>query len=303
MLRQERLLIVHRRAGDIAYRTLAHRLATACEESSREATLCTATDLKDMGTDQLGDATVALVDPLGCSQEADDSRELFSRLSAARKRLAVLAEAAETDRFGRQFRLPIRYDALIDVGFVSQKEKLAGSDVPYLFLSDGPTSREKQTITQRKPSQRPIPWAVVGQNTEEQVRLAAELMEKLDPAGFVYLPNVGQEARRRYDQVGLSGLAAVLSETEYYVWGPDHDTAHYESFRFLEAVLAGAMPCKINRGVARKQSGVPGVFPSIKAFVASARREGFAPIQDSAREYYLSRGGLAGHLEEVLEHV
>jgi hypothetical protein len=127
-------------------------------------------------------------------------------------------------------------------------------------------------------------------------------MEKLGPGGFVFLPGAGM-VREGHGTIGPSGLASVLSRTEYYVWNSYHEFAYYESFRFREAVLAGAVPCKIDAEAASwERIGIPGVFPSVDAFRESIRSEGFVRMRESAREFYLSRGRLSDHLEKTLSH-
>jgi hypothetical protein len=301
---QEQFLIVYSTTSNVFYEALARRLAAACEENSREARLCTAIELSDMDTDEFENTTLALVNPFDCTYRIGGRGKFFSRISAARKRIMVLAEAVETQWFKNQFRLPIRYDALIDVGFLSQRDRLRDFDVPYYFLFNGPTRQEEERIGRPTTSpQRPIPWAIVGHKTDRRVRLVVELMEKLDPGGFVFLPNAGMGVRKGGSAIGPLGLSSGLSRTRYYVWNSDHEFMYYESFRFLEAILVGAVPCKIDGRAAWGHLSIPGIFPSVQALCATIHSEGFSSMQNSAKEFYLSQGSLASHLERILEDV
>lgn len=300
---QPRLLIVYPGLGNIFYETLARRLAAACAEGSLEATLCAAAELGGVDKEQLECSTVALVNPSECAIGLGNVEEFFSRISVARKKVMVLAEAVENRWFKVQFQLPIRYDAVIDVGFVSQKEKVHDPDVPYSFLFNGPTQEEKQKIERTEPSRRSIPWAFVGHRRDDRFALAAELVEKLDPRGFLFLPNPGTGVVRTNGKIGPAGLEAVLSRTKYYVWMSHHTFMYYESFRFIEALLAGAVPCKIDVGAKWEGLGIPGIFPSAGSFCKVARSEDSASMLDTAKDYYLSRGLLVDHLEEVLQDV
>lgn len=301
---QDQLLIVYSGAANVFYEGLARRLAEACKENSWEVSLRAASELNNVSADRLRDATLVVVNPSECSYRVGDAEGFFSRLSAARKRVMILAEAIENKWFEAQFRLPVRYDLLIDVGFTSQREKLSGFDVPYRFLFNGPTLREELMIQRAAPSERRhIPWAFVGHSREDRSKLAAELVERLDPSGFVFLPNPGTGMVRGTGKIGPSGLASVLSKTRYYIWRSHHEFMYYESFRFIEALLAGAVPCKIDNAHAWKELGIPWIFPSVQSLCGSVRSEGFASMQDSAREFYLSRGRLADHVKEVLGDV
>jgi len=144
-------------------------------------------------------------------------------------------------------------------------------------------------------------------------------MEEFAAGGFVYLPGkpnqsapVGATRQPRlgkHEKIGASGLAAVLRQTNYYVWTSAHDFAHYESMRFVAALGAGAIPCKIASGeisqglYSQGLSHVPGVFPSPQSFCAAAHREGAQALYQRARDFYLSKGLLATHLEKALERV
>jgi hypothetical protein len=303
MLRSDHILLIYSTTSNIFYETLARRLITACKENSLLVESCAAAKLSDISVDQLANATVILVNPVDCTYKIGNRQEFFSRLSFAKRRIMVLAEAVETEWFDNQFRLPIHYDALIDVGFTSQQDKLKERSIPYHFLFNGPTRHEERMIAQPSSFRRHIPWAIVGHRTEERVKLAAELIEKLDPGGFVFLPDAGTGVRKGGSSIGPLGLTSVLSRSKFYVWNSHHEFAYYESFRFREAILAGAMPCKVDSTSTWEQLGIPGIFPSVEFLCDSIRNERFPSMQRSAREFYLSQGGLADHLQAVLENV
>jgi hypothetical protein len=299
----DRLLLVYSTNSNVFYERLAQRLLAACKESSLPVESRTATQLRSMTEDQLADTTLILVNPVDCAHKVGNAPRLFSRVSAAKRRLMILAEAVETTWFKNQFQLPIQYDALIDVGFASQHDKLEDFDIPYRFLFNGATRQEAQTIAQPTPSRRHIPWTIVGHRTAGRVKLASELIRRVDPGGLVFLPDAGTGVRRGGSSISPLGLASVLSRTRYYVWTSHHEFAYYESFRFIEAILAGAMPCKVDSTVTWEQHGIPGIFESIETLCDFIRSKRFSAVQRSAREYYLSQGRLADHLQAVLENV
>ena len=247
--------------------------------------------------------TLLIVNPWECVHELPRVQTFYKQLAKAGKRLMVLAEAIEVKWFDRQLNLPIEYDAFIDVGFVSQEEKLEDSNLPYIFLFHGLTAREEERVSQISASNRPIPWAFIGHRRDDRIRMAAEMAEKIDPAGLVFLPNTGSGVRKGKGMIGPSGMESSLSRTQCYVWRSHHEFRYYESFRFREAILAGAVPCKIDAEIDWSGYEIPGIFHSLEEFADTLNNEGFEKIQASARDFYLSGGRLARHLEGVLQSV
>lgn len=298
---KDELLIVYPHAGHDLYKELAHRLISSRQEKGQKGELRSAAEVCDMDEGRMNGGSVAVIAPAQCYSRLPD-RDLFSlRLSEARDRIAVFAESVETEWFKNQFQVPIDFHALIDIGFVSQREKLNDFGLPYFFLFNAPTRTEKQRIERMPASGREIPWALVGHNRGERAGLAHELTLKLDPQGFVFLPQPGVVVREDKGMIGPAGLDALLQKTRYYVWKSLHDFAYYESFRFREAMMSGAMPCKIEEQAGRwKASGIPGIFPSVEALAVAIQDEGFETMCGAAKEFYLSHGVLADHLEEAL---
>lgn len=256
-----------------------------------------------MESERLIEETVLIVNPWECTLQIGDSDEFFSTLSVARKRVTVLAEAVEITWFAKQFELPLQHDMLIDVGFVSQGNKLHDLQVPYRFLANSATRQEERVLEQASSCEKTIPWAFIGHNRQTRIELAAQLVDELDPGGFVFLPDRGRGVKEGQGTIGPLGLSALLAKTEYYIWNSLHEFEYYESFRFREAVLAGAVPCKIDDSEVWRDSDVPGIFPSVGDLLDDIHSEGYAYMWRSAREYYLSQGTLADNLEEILEDV
>ena len=304
MRNQEQILIVYSTKSNVFYEMLARRLATACEESSWEARLCTSTEISDLDADQLEEATLALINPVDCAYKIGDAAKYFSRLSSARRRIMVLAEAVETRWFENQLRLPVSYDAFIDVGFVSQEHKVGSLDMPYHFLFNGPTAQEERKTAQLEDSSgRPIAWATVGHQTRGRVELAAQLARQLHPGGFVFLPNPGRGVRARVGAIGPRGLSAMLEKTRCYVWESHHQYDYFESFRFLEAITAGCLPCKVDPQATVYPSEIPGIVASISELSDHLEEKGVQAMRRSAQQFYLSSGRLAHHLQDVLTSV
>jgi len=310
------LLIVHPEGDTALYQEypefdlllpamLARRLFAACRERSWEIAVCSSRELLNVNTDQLSRATPAVIDPVACAATSGNGSKFFSKLTNAHKRIVVLAEAVESTRYGRQFHLPTNFDAVFDIGFVPQGNKHPFPNVPYHFVFNGPTKEEEQTIAELSPSrERPIPWAVVGPRTPNHLNLIAELMDyELYPGGFCFLQHPSKQGKKGTGLLSPSGLAAVLSKTNYYVWSSDDSFAYYESFRFIQALQVGAVPCKIDGNHSWERADIPGIFPSVRSFCTRVQEEDHWSMYCSAREFYMSRGPLAEHLEKALRLV
>jgi hypothetical protein len=310
------LLIVYPASDDALYRdygepdllllsTMARRMFAACSERSQEVAIHSSRELLEVPADQLSRVTATVVDPLECAATSGDEPLFYSKLSSTLKRIIVLAEPVESVRYGQQFHLPVTFAAIFDIGFVSQEKRHSPYEVPYHFIFNGPTREEKQMVAELSPSQeRCIPWAVVGPRTLNHINLIAELMDhKLYPGGFCFLPHHTQQGRRGTGLLSHAGLTTILSKTNYYVWNSDYSLAHYESFRFIRALLAGAVPCKIEADHSWENSDIPGIFPSVGSFCTKVQEEGHWSMFCSSREFYMSKGLLTEHLEEALHLV
>jgi hypothetical protein len=284
---------------------LARRLFLACSERLWEVAILSSRELLNVPAAQLSSVTAATVDPMQCAATSGDEPLFFSKVTSTRKRIMVSAEAAESPRYARQLRLPANFHAVFDIGFVSQGDRHPFTGVPYHFVFNGSTEEERQIIAELSPSQdRCIPWAALGSRTPGHLNLVAELVDhEFHPDGFCFLQHSNQQGRRGTGLLSSSGISAVLSKTNYYVWSSDNSFPYYESFRFIRAVLAGAVPCKIDDGHSWEKTDIPGIFPSVRAFCAKVKEEGHWSMYCSFREFYLSKGLLAQHLEKALHFV
>jgi hypothetical protein len=296
---------------------LARRLLIACKDDAQQrAEVISSRELCDLAEEDLKDATLLVVSPFECVGTSGDRTAFFSAFDSARKRILASVEPVGSPWYEHQFMYPLRFDAVFDVGFVPREDKHRHSDVAYHFVFNGPTKREEKTISELSPArERPIRWALVGYPTAQRLELAAQLTEELDPGGFVFMPGMPSrtnpdgsrqrlETLAQHEKLSPSGLAAVLSSSSYYVWTSAHDVAHYESFRFVAALRSGAVPCKIADDSSQDLSQIPGTFSSATSFCSAVQEEEDpSSMFRLAREFYLSKGTLAAHLEEALELV
>ncbi|MBX6765019.1 MAG: hypothetical protein IRY88_15285 [Rubrobacteraceae bacterium] len=302
-MQEENLKIVYPSRGSSFHFRLATKLHETLENSGKSVDLMDSARVRDVYEKSLAESTLLIVNPWECAYEIGDRKRLFKRMREAKRRIAVLAEAVEIEWFKRQFRLPLSYDAVIDIGFVSQQEKLKSDfDVPYFFLYNAPTLEEKQALERGINDERPIPWAFVGHFRQERARLAAKLIQGLNPRGVVFLPK-GGVVKEGQGTIGPLGLSALLSKTKFYVWSSHHEFPYYESLRFIEALTVGCVPCKVDAATAHlwRGAGIPGVFTSVEELGEAIKNKGFGVLLEEAREYYLSKGLLRDHLTELFD--
>jgi hypothetical protein len=299
----------------ILHKELAWRLLVACKDGAQpEADVYTSRQLCALPDKELRDATLLVISPFECVGTSGNRLAFVAAFASARKRILASVEPVGSPWYEKQFMFPLRFDAVFDVGFFSREDQHRLSEVAYHFVFNGPTKDEERTITELSPPRdRPIRWALVGYPTAGRLELAAQLTEELDPGGFVFMPGkpsrpnpdgspVSPQPLAPHEKISPSGLAAILSRSSYYVWTQAHDFVHYESFRFVAALRAGAVPCKIAGGDnAQDLAQIPGIFPSVKSFCSTVEEEGAPSLFRLARDFYLPKGPLATHLKEALE--
>ena len=299
------LLIVYPGSGPTFYPELAHRLFIAGKERLRETALCSSRELRNMTTEQLRSAILIVVNPVECAAMSNDRLEFCSKLALGYRRIMVLAETVGSAVYKPKSRLPVTFDAVFDIGFESRKDERFFTSVPHHFVFNGPTKVEEQVITKVSPSQgRHIPWAVVGPHDLTNCKLVAELTNYgLYPGGVCFLQPPSLQGKKGEGLLSPSGLATILSKTSFCIWSSEDSCAYYESFRFIQALLAGAVPCKIDVDHSREKSGIPGIFSSVQSLYTSLQEEDHWSMFCSAREFFMSKGPLAEHLEKALRLV
>ncbi len=283
---------------------LASRLSKGLADASLSVALYSSSEfLCVLSAEDLGSTTLLVVSPRQCIEASGDEPEFLSQVACAQKRiLASVGRVGSPGYMGRLNR-GISFDAILDVGFASQGDRHSEvSDVPYHFVFNGLT-REEEPVAEEPahPAGRSIPWVLVGPKSDRNRDLLGELLEcEIDPAGFCFLHARMRSKTTAELILGTQRLPAVLSKARYYLWGADRDATYYESFRFIDPLLAGMVPCKIDPGLAAEGLDIPGVYPSVQAFQAEAEAEGYLAMYRRARDFYVSGGRLADQLSGAL---
>jgi hypothetical protein len=294
------ITVLYPEAGNAFYQGLASRLVEALKELEGSRSTCGRPygelPVGDEARGRLADVAL-LVNPR--EWLATSKGRPLPDLTWARRRILVLAEAVETKWFASQFDLGIRFDGVLDIGFVSQAKKRRVRHVPYTFVFNGPTARERKIVesTVVSAETRPIPWAVIGHATSDRAALADELLRHCDPSGVVFLPPL-RPVRPGEGLLSPADVQQILAVTRFYVWRSHHTFPYFESFRFIDAVLAGAVPCKIGAH-SMEFDGVPLIFESVEEF-AEITKDDPKACYDLAREFFLSADSLSRQLDVAL---
>ncbi|HVA09811.1 MAG TPA: hypothetical protein VNG12_24050 [Acidimicrobiales bacterium] len=296
-----RLLVVYPPLGNRFYCELAIRLSKAASAlDNTDTNLISAADLGACDTGWIRGATALVVNPVEC---ALSGRRVLSPLKASRFRAAVLAECVETRWFRDQFGGDIDYQAVIDVGFVDQGSAHPFPTVPYRFLFNAPLADESEVIAAMKPKYpRPLTWALVAARTDERVRFAEELHSILGPEGFLFMPDV-RPVRPGAGMLSPSALKRTLDQTTFYVWRSHHGFPYYESFRFMDAVLSGSIPCKIDSRTSCDPGGLPHTYGSVESLADEADERPTKEMYEEHREFALAHGSLDDRLRELIRDV
>jgi hypothetical protein len=279
-------VIVFPERGNLFYQTLANRIAAASLECGVEAVLRPAGDLGDI-EGRLG----LIVNPSECALSGEPFLQRVGRFGTS---VAVLAESVETQWYEAQHALGIALDAILDVGFV---EQTPASGPPYRFVFNGPTRSESAAIESQAPTQRPIPWLLVAHRTDERVALAAQLVTEVAPTGVVFLPR-SKRVRAGGGTLDPTAVEQLLRQSSIYVWESHHRHRYFESFRFVDGLVAGAAPAKLDT-VHPGSFEIPNVFASVAALAAETPQE----LHRTARDWYLAQPTLAEALGPTLAAV
>lgn len=285
---------------------LASRLTKGLKDASHGVATYSSPEVCVLTTEALSDTTMLIVSPSQCVETSGDHSAFLSRVAGAQKRILGSVGPVDTPRYRGRLSTGISFDAVFDVGFVSQRDQHSDvSEVPYHFVFNGLTREEEPWATESAHTgERTIPWALVETRNHRQLEFLAELFEhRIDPTGFCFLHVPLRSKAAAEPTLSNSGLSAVLSKARYLLWTSDRGVAYYESFRFIQALLAGAVPCKIVPDHPWEGLDIPGVYPSVLSCQTEMQDKGYGAMYRKASDFCATRGRLAQHLSEALRLV
>jgi hypothetical protein len=285
---------------------LASHLSKGFRDASRRVAVYSSPEVSALAPEDLGNTTLVVVSPGQCIETSGNEGAFLSKVARARKR--ILASVGPVHGLGYLSRLRrgIYFDALFDLGFVSQKDShYRVTDLAYHFVFNGLT-REEEPLAQEpvNRAQRTIPWVLIGPRSDRNRELLGALFEhQVDPGGFCLMHPRPKNTTPSEPMLGGPQLSAILSKARYYLWGAEREGMYYESFRFIVPLLVGTVPCKIDPALTAAGFEVPGVYASVSAFDTEVRDMGYSEMYRRARDFYVFRGRLGEHLSGALRLV
>lgn len=301
-----KIILVHATIQNAFYSDLARRLLLACRQIGIATDLISSDAIHKVPSWVAREASLVLVNPYDLVHNLPNREPFYEAISGFRSRIMVLAEAVETSWFSNQLELPVAIDTFVDVGFLPQEDKikeLGLPRLPYRFLFHGLSKRERERVATENPKEnakRPIPWAFVGHKTIERVEFVRWLVEEVEARGVVFLPDKGHGVRPGSGAISPTGMDLLLKKSRTYVWVAHHEFAYYESFRFREAVLNGAVPLKLDRRFSHMHSSVPGVVSNQVELALFFSKERYEQAYEESRAYLLHREGFEEGVRRIL---
>jgi hypothetical protein len=294
--KRARVLIVYPTLGNAFYLGLARRLADAASGLGIDTKLIGSSELNCLSRSWATSVPVLIVSPNECFLSGP---EMMASLDRAPFRAAVLADCVGTQWYRNTFLLDIEFDLVVDIGFLDQDLVRPFHSVPYHLLFNSPLPEEATAISQARPGSRGLPWTLIGHLTTDRLALAEGLSSSLGPWGFLFLPRL-RPVRASEGMLSPAALHRVLQNTNCYVWCSHHTLPYYESFRFLDAVIGGAVPCKIDPWGLSELGGLPNVYASVPELAADLGERSTEGLFKSSRDFALSNGTFTQHLGDML---
>lgn len=229
---------------------------------------------------------------------------LRDRVAGCSRRSIVSAECAGTPWYRRQFEDGIEWSDMVDIGWYPQVVPPEHSNVPYRFLYNSLTAREREIIAavrDRIPDDfagRPIPWTFIAASTPDRVAFADDLVA-WEPRGFLFLPPVGP-ARPNSGRIEHHHLDRILRASKLYIWRAHHDFPYFETFRVLDALLRGALPIKIDPLFADRFHETGCVFADLTEMEAALEGHGAAATLDRLCADLLARPTLGRYFQNAM---
>jgi hypothetical protein len=195
-------------------------------------------------------------------------------------------------------------DAILDFGFHNRSSLLSSSVRSlYHFIPNGLTPPEQEAVNQEKSEEdRPIPWVFIGQASARRVSVVNDLITRLDPRGFVYMPNEGKVASQTVQQLNQRQYETVLRKCRYHIWYSQHQHICLESDLFRHSLLTGCAPIKVVPEDQGRPSSLPFDYLLVRESEAAdrIRQFNFHEIRRRFRSDFLAFPSLADGLSKFL---
>ena len=227
-------------------------------------------------------------------------RELLAVLERFERRVLVNFDSIRAHWFTRHFdRRRDYFSDIVDIGLYRQTADARVLDTPYHSVAESLSRADLRDAVPWTPGRR-VPWAMLGHATRDRSALVEAALRCLPKNGFVFSPPL----RPFTDRSGLNraGIARILGQTDFYIWGSHHLYPYHETQRVLHAVTAGAVPVKIDPLHSHRMN-LPWVYPSLEALLRARDREGVGGLYQRARVAVERNGLLGDNLRDLVERI
>lgn len=189
--------------------------------------------------------------------------------------------------------------AIIDIGMMPQTELMVRG-IPYLWAPEAFAQSEKEQI-QSWSEGRPLPWAVIGHVTADRAAFISSVQSTLGSSGLAFLPPL--RPFQKNSGLDHAGLIRVLQNSDLYLWSSHHDYPYHEGFRALHAIIAGAVPAKIDPVSARHFADVPWVYPSLEALSERRQQLGIERMYSLAFEFIERHRTIGQNIADAVDKI
>jgi hypothetical protein len=197
---------------------------------------------------------------------------------------------------------------ILDLGMHDQGPFLEPADrANYRFVFSGLTPSEARSLeaADEGDAERPIPWAFVGHLTPHRAALVDDLIQRVDPHGFVYMPSPSPHTEEGSPHLSQQQFERVLGRTRYQIWCSHLECFYMEPERFRSSLLTGGVPVKIVQSRREVPESAPLGYLMMEAAVVGERlRAGVFPrVRRRFRDDWRRFPTLAQELARVLRDV
>jgi hypothetical protein len=95
----------------------------------------------------------------------------------------------------------------------------------------------------------------------------------------------------------------VLEHSDLYIWSSHHGYPYHEGLRALHAIMAGAIPAKIDPLGSNHFGHIPWVYPSLRALQERKDQTGLKTMYALAYSFVASRGTIGSNIARVLGQI
>ncbi len=245
--------------------------------------------------------------PISSTEGKEAALAAIQRLRPCCRFIAgCLLDGSDRSTYGDLYRLcqAAGIDNILDFGFCDASAAFAPSaGTLYHFILNGLSPSEREAVSHEKSEEeRSIPWAFIGHASVHHVALVNQLVVRVDPRGFVYMPNLDKATAHVSHPLNQRQYESVLRNCRYHLWYSDRSHFCLESERFRLSLLAGCVPIKVVSEDQDRPSHLPFDYLVLRESDAAERMRqfNFHELRRRFRADFLTLPSLAEGLAKFL---